>query len=155
MRLGLYLIMTLYLFPMLYEVSNVGYTSYCSTNWWVSCMCVFAVIWILRRFSRSPEPGICWPHIHASQGIRHWETNDRVGSLELQAGCTPFLQAQAGISPQSVFSPGKEWAGPFFPRGKSRPALSFPTQSVPPPNNFKNHNGIIISLHKFKNLLLN
>ena len=23
-------------------------------------MCVFTVIWILRRFSRSPEPGICW-----------------------------------------------------------------------------------------------
>ena len=21
--------------------------------------------------------------------------------------------------PQSVFSPGKEWAGPFFPRGKN------------------------------------
>ena len=44
-------------------------------------------------------------------------------------------------SPQSVSFPVKEWAGPFFPRGKSRPAHSTPTQSVsPPPNNFKNHN---------------
>ena len=34
---------------------------------------------------------------------------------------------------QSVFSPGKEWAGPFFPRGKNRPAHSFPTQSISPP----------------------
>ena len=40
------------------------------------------VLWSkgVGRFSRSPEPGICWPHIHASQGIRHWKANDRVGS---------------------------------------------------------------------------
>ena len=59
--------------------------------------------------------------------------------------------------PSQFFSPGKEWAGPFFPRGKNRPAHSFPTQSVfsPPTNNFKNHNGIIISLYKFKKPLLN
>ena len=40
------------------------------------------VLWSkgVGRFSRSPKPGICWPHIHASQGIRHWKANDRVGS---------------------------------------------------------------------------
>ena len=32
--------------------------------------------------------------------------------------------------PSQFFPPGKEWAGPFFPRGKNRPAHSFPTQSV-------------------------
>ena len=54
----------------------------------------------------------------------------------------------------------------FFPRGKNGPAHSFPGEKVGrpilsppsqffPPNNFKNHNGIIISLHKFKKPLLN
>ena len=54
----------------------------------------------------------------------------------------------------------------FFPRGKNGPAHSFPGEKVgrpilsppsqfPPPSNFKNHNGIIISLHKFKKPLLN
>ena len=55
----------------------------------------------------------------------------------------------------------------FFPRGKNGPAHSFPREKVvrpiisppsqfpPPPNNFKNHNGIVISLHKFKKPLLN
>ena len=56
----------------------------------------------------------------------------------------------------------------FFPRGKNGPAHSFPGEKIgrpilsppsqfppPPTNNFKNHNGIIISLYKFKKPLLN
>ena len=57
--------------------------------------------------------------------------------------------------PPVGFSPGKEWAGPFFPRVKNRPAHSSPPPPPPPPNNLKNHNEIIISLHKFKKLILN
>ena len=93
------------------------------------------VLWSkgVRRFSRSAEPGICWPHIHASQGIRHWETNDRVGSLELQAGCTPFLQAQAGIPPSQFFPWGKNGPPHSFPGEKvGRPFLSPPSQFPPP-----------------------
>ena len=32
--------------------------------------------------------------------------------------------------PQSVFSPGKEWAGPFFPRGKNWPVSFFPRGKI-------------------------
>ena len=60
--------------------------------------------------------------------------------------------------PPVSFFPGERMGRPILSPGKNRPAHSFPTQSVsppPPPHNFKNHNGIIISLHKSKKALLN
>ena len=55
----------------------------------------------------------------------------------------------------NLYPRGKFWPAHSFPGEKvGRPILSPPSQ-FPPPNNFKNHNGIIISLHKFKKPLLN
>ena len=47
--------------------------------------------------------------------------------------------------PQSVFSPGKEWAGPFFPQGKKLTGQFFPpgkdltSQFFPHPVSFSPH----------------
>ena len=67
-------------------------------------MYVFAVIWILRRFSRSPEAGICLAHSTLLEayvtGGPMIDWAHRSGLSRDSVGCTPFLR------PRVVFISG-------------------------------------------------